>query len=198
MRQRAQSGMTLLEALIAAAIFAITAGAVVSSVLFFYRTNRSAIEQAFAIDSGRKGVTIMVRDIREAAYADDGSFLLSAFGTSTITFFSDVDRDSSVERIRYFLDGTNLKKGQIEASGNPPIYDPQKEKIAVVSDYVRNNEQNVSVFTYYTKSGAQITNFTAATSVSRVVVNLIINIDSDTLPGDFTLRSSATLRNNTQ
>lgn len=191
-----QSGMSILEALIAVAVFAIAMGAVVSSVLFFYRANRSAIEQAFAIDSGRKGVAFMVRDIREAAFADDGSFPVSSFGTSTLTLYSDVDRDSSVERVRYFLEGTNLKKGHLEAAGNPLVYDPQKETVSVVSDSVRNSAQGVPVFTYFTKGGAEITDFTAATTVSRVTVNLIININEDTLPGDFTLRSSATLRNN--
>lgn len=193
---RTQTGMSILEALIAVAVFAIAMGAVVSSVLFFYRANRSAIEQAFAIDSGRKGVSLMVRDIREAAFADDGSFPVSSFGTSTLTLYSDVDRDSSVERVRYFLEGTNLKKGHLEATGNPLVYDPQNETVSVVSDSVRNGAQGVPVFTYFTQGGSQITDFTAATTVSRVTVNLIININDDTLPGDFTLRSSAALRNN--
>lgn len=187
-------GLTFLETLITLAIFALIMVSIVNSVLLFYRANRSSIEQAYQIESARKGVNLLVRDVREASYGEDGSYPLSAISSSSVTFYADTDRDSSVEKIRYQLSGVSLMRTVTDASGNPPTYTGTGTTTAV-SNFVRNNSQNVPIFQFFDASTTEITSASNIVRIISVTINLIINVTPSRDPGEFTLRSSATLRN---
>ena len=189
-------GFTLIETITFITVFTLVIIVIISSVLYFYRTNTYTVEQSFAVNSARKGIEFMVRDIREATYSDLGSYPLIDGSSYFIYFYSDIDRDDNIERIRYFLDGTTLKKGVTKASGNPLAYNDANETISVISEEVRNEQQSVPIFNFYDKSGGEIFNVPLnITSVAFVTVNLIVNINPARLPNEFTLRSSAALRN---
>ena len=187
-------GLTLLESLITLAIFTLIMAAIVNSVLLFYRANASSIEQAYQIESARKGVNLLVRDIRETSYAEDGSYPLSAISSSSLTFYADTDRDTAVEKIRYQLSGNSLMRTVTDPSGDPPTYSGTGTT-TMVSEYVRNTTQNVSVFQFFDASSTEITSASDIVRIISVTINLIVNVTPDRDPGEFTLRSSATLRN---
>jgi len=113
-------------------------------------------------------------------------------------FYSDVDSDSNVELVRLFLDPTvvEFKKGVTSASGTPLTYVGQPELIFVLGENVRNIEDNTDVFAYYRSDGTQVTDLTAdLLDISFVETTLITNVNPNRAPNDFTLRSSATIRN---
>lgn len=184
-----------MEMLVVVSVSSLVMGMIVASILYFYRSNTNTLEQALQIESARKGITQAVRDIREATYGDDGSYPIAAFATSSLTFYSDVDRDSSTERIRYFLQGSTFKKGVINPTGSPAVYNPATEEISIVSEYTRNGDQNIPIFRYYTASSTEITTFATTTGIAFISINLVVNVNPARLPGEFTLKSSATLRN---
>lgn len=188
-------GFTFVEMIVVVAITGVIMVAITSSVIFFYRTNDNLVEQVLAINNARKGVQLMVRDIREAAYGDDGSFPVIAIAPTAFSFYSDIDRDNYTERIRYYLTGDILYKGVTNPSGDPLTYDDADEEVSLVSQYVRNDEESVSIFTYYDSQGDEITDPGALSEVAFVKVNMIVNVNPTRLPEEFTLRSSATLRN---
>ncbi|MFC1730826.1 PilW family protein [candidate division KSB1 bacterium] len=190
-----QKGFSLIETVVVLAIFVIIMGAIVYSVKFFYKSNTHALEQSYAITSARKGVESMVRSAREAAYSDEGAYPVISMATSSFSFYSDIDSDIFIEKIRYFLDGTDLNRGVIDSSGDPLTYDDLNEEISTVSDDVRNIDESVVLFTYYDESGSEITNTASTTDVRYVVVDVVIDVNLLRLPDIFTLRSSATLRN---
>ena len=187
-------GLTLIETIVTVAIFAIIMVAIADSVRFFYRANTSSIEQSYQIESARRGVEFLVRDLREASYGDDGSYPISAISSTTITFFSDTDKDAYIERMRYGVDGTTLYRNQLESSGTPPTY-TGSGATSTVSEYVRNFEEGVPIFSYYDENGVEITDYNEVDEVRSVVVNLVVNIQPIRAPEEFTLRSSANLRN---
>lgn len=187
-------GLTLIETIVTVAIFALIMIAITDSVRFFYRANTSSIEQSYQIESARRGVEFLVRDLREASFGDDGSYPIADISSTTITFFSDTDKDAYIERMRYSVDGTTLYRNQVESSGNPPVYTGHGAT-STVSEYVRNFEEGVAIFSYYDESGVEITNYDEVDEVRSIVVNLIVNIQPIRAPEEFTLRSSATLRN---
>lgn len=188
-------GYTIVEMLVVIAITAIVIAVITDSILSFYRANTNTLEQAVQVDEARRGVDRMVRDLREAAYADDGNYPLVAMSSTSLTFYSDVDRDYSAERVRYWLNGSVLRKGVINATGTPPAYNSADEQVSVISEYVRNSAQSVPVFRYFNASSTEVTAGTATTSISYVQMNLVINVDQYRLPGEFTLRSNAAFRN---
>lgn len=190
-----KKGISLIETIITVGIFALIMTVIVLSLLFFYRANAFNIEQAFAVSSGRKGVEQMVKFIREATIGEDGSFPVAEIGTSTITFFSDVDLDNNVEKVKFELSGTDFFKEVTNASGDPLGYSPTPDSVSTISENVRNIQDNTDIFEYFDSNGALISDFTRLTDVAFVRVTLIVNINPSRLPNEFTLRSSATLRN---
>lgn len=188
-------GLTFIEMLITIACFAIVMVAVTESILFFYRANTSSIEQAYQIESARRGINVLMEDLREATYADDGSYLLASIASSSVVFYVDTDHDASVERVRYALVGTQLVRTVTEASGSPPTY-TGSTATSTVSDYVRNVEQGRQLFRYYGTNGGEITDFAnGIADVRSVTISLVVNVVPVRAPGDFTLQSSATFRN---
>lgn len=192
---RTQRGYTLIEMLVTLMLSTLVLVTVVESVLYLYRANANTIEQAFALTSARRGTERLVRDIREASFSDTGAYPLISMDANELIFYSDIDRDNSIERVRYFLQGSNLILGQIEATGTPPVYDPNDEVLSVVSEDVRNTEQGVDIFEYYDVEGDAIADYAQIVEVRFITVTLIVNVNPSRMPNEFTLRSSATLRN---
>jgi len=188
-------GFTILETLVLLAVFTMIVIAIVSSLRYVYRGQRFAFEQADATRSARTGVERIVRDVREASYADDGAYPVVSMATSSIAFYSDYDNDNRIERIRYFLDNTDLKRGITESAGDPPVYATSTETVSIVSDNVRNNIVSVPLFTYYDTQGALMSDYTDIDALAFVLVRLVVNLHPERAPNDFELRSSAALRN---
>lgn len=192
--KRLNRGLTLLETLMWVGIFTIVFGAVTSATLSFYRANRYTLGQAFAVSSGQRGLNDMMRVIREAAYASDGAYPIISMAADQFSFYADVDADASIEKIRYFLQGTTLVEGIVDASGDPPAY-TGAEATSTIAEYIRNIEQATSTFRYYDQNGALMTDFSKVADVRFVTVNLIVDTDTTQLPPNMTLRSSAGIRN---
>ena len=192
---RSSKGMTLLEAIIWLGVFVVILTAIVSSLRYTYRGQRFAFEQADATRSARVGVERSVRDLREASYADNGAYPIVSLATSTATFYSDYDNDEKIERIRYFLDGTDLKRGIIESAGDPAVYATSSEEVSVLSTDVRNSALGTPLFTYFDRDGTEVVDLTDVDALAFVLVRLVVNLHPERAPDDFELRSSAALRN---
>ena len=124
-----ERGFTLVETMVVVVIYALVIYAIFQSILMFYKFNAYAIAQSHQVDTARRGMDTMVRDMREMTFADDGTFPLAFMGKNKIGFFSDIDRDNSVEYIEYELSTTTILKKRIYgATGNPPVYSSTPEK----------------------------------------------------------------------
>lgn len=186
--------MTLIEAVIWISMFTVAMSAIVTSVIYFYRSSNFAIQEASAISAAQHGMDLMVRTIREASYASDGAYPVAAIATSSFTFYADVDSDSAIERVHYYLNNKSLIKGVADPTGDPPTY-PVAEATTSISESMRNFDENVALFTYYNKTGGLITDYTKRGDVRFVTLNVIVDIDPNRTPTTTSLRSSAALRN---
>lgn len=188
-------GFTLIETLVFMSIFVVIVGILVSSLTIFYRSNEYNLEQAVAVNSARKGVELMVRELREVTFSEEGSYPIIDMSTTSISFYSDTDRDDGIERIRYTLMGNEFRRAQTDATGVPLQYNNLDEATSTVAYDVRNNEQGIPIFDYFNSEGNQILDMNSIADVAFVRVNLVVNINPIRLPNEFVLRSSATLRN---
>ncbi len=192
--QLPQSGMTLIEAIVWIVVFLAAVWAIVGSILTFYRANTYTLQQAEAVSEARRGIERMVATIREANYSSQGAYPIIAMSTSSLSFYADIDDEPLVERVRYFVEGIQLKRGVIEPTGDPPAY-TSGETIDVVSNYVRNLTQGVNTFQFFDSAGLLITDMSKVTDIRFVRLDAVVNVDPFRLPNELTLRSSATLRN---
>jgi prepilin-type N-terminal cleavage/methylation domain-containing protein len=190
------AGFTLVEMMVVIGIFTIVMFALFQSIDMFYRYNAYAIAQANQVDLARRGMDIVIRDIREMTFADDGTFPLAIMQPHKIGFYSDIDRDNSVEYVEYELATTTVfKKRVYGASGNPPVYSTTPESTQILSNYVQNMNQATSTFYYYDNTGKLATPTSTVTDIVYVGSQIIVNIDPIRDPGQFMLRSAAALRN---
>lgn len=186
--------MTILEVYVWVGIFIVAMIAIMSSLLYFYRANSYALEQTTAVTSAQRGLEQIVKTIREGAYSSQGAFPIVSIAAHDFVFYADVDNDALIERVHYYVSGTNLMRGVLDPTGNPPDY-TGVETMSVVSDYVRNVSDGYATFRYYDELGAEITNYTNWNAVRFVKVTLAVNVNVPTLPNPLVLNSSAAIRN---
>jgi hypothetical protein len=91
---------------------------------------------------------IIKKELRKMETSNLGSYPLEKANNNEIIFYSNIDEDNLVERIRYFFDNDLLKKGIIKPSGNPLSYNPTQEEIKVV---LNNLKREDSYFEYFNK-----------------------------------------------
>lgn len=84
-------------------IFALVMGVVTAFVVMAYRVYGYSWQQTVAINEARKGIEVMVKEIREARTGDDGSYPIKKTEDKEFIFYSDIDKDGEIERVRYFL-----------------------------------------------------------------------------------------------
>lgn len=186
-------GFTIIEMLVYIAIFTFAMGAVSGLLIYFYRSNTYVLQKSYAINSARKGIETMSREIREATYSDVGAYPVIEAQSQSFSFYSDIDRDENVEKVRYFLDGTNFKKGETKASGQPLVYDEADEVISIISDNVRNGAE--SIFTYYNASSTEVADLGEIADIKLIKTTLIVDVNPVKAPENFTLTTSAQIRN---
>ncbi len=102
-----KQGFTLVETVVAISVFTLILGALFGLVTMAYRTYGYTWEQSLAIDEARRGIEIMVKEIREAKSGDNGSFAIERADDKQFIFYSDIDNDGKTERVRYFLGSIN-------------------------------------------------------------------------------------------
>src|SRR4051812_8798691 len=111
---------TLIELLVVIAITSLVGLTINSLITNFYRDNAYILEETTAIDSAHTGLRTSFQDLREASYGADGSYPIQNAATSTITFFSDINGDGTVEKIRLYVANGAFYRGVTEPAGSPP------------------------------------------------------------------------------
>ncbi len=187
-------GFTFIEMIVVVAMFTILSLTVTSTIVQFYKTNAYAVAQSSEVQSASHAMKLVIRDIREATYADNGSFPVVSASSNNFVFFSDIDRDNSVERVEYVLVGTKLMKYITNAAGSPLSYSGTPSETHTISEFIRNIAQATPTFRYFDSTDTEISG-SDVTEIVSVGVGIIVNVDPNRSPGLFTLTSHATLRN---
>jgi hypothetical protein len=129
--------------------------------------------------------------------AEDGTFPIAVKEPHRIGFYSDIDKDNSVEYIEYQLaTTTTFYKRVYNPTGSPPVYNlstPDEEYI--LSTYVQNIVQNIPTFLYYDTNGVLLNAGSLLTDVRYIEAKIIVNIDPIRSPGEFMLQSGIAPRN---
>ncbi len=194
-----QNGFTVLELTVAVAIFAILSLAVSWLVIRSWRSNAVIWEQLTTQNDGRKAVKQVVDDVRRAEESSLGSFPIVLADDYELAFYANIDNDSIRERVRFWLDDSNLKKGIIEPTGNPLQYDIQTETEVIIASDVVNTTSSVPVFSYYDSSytGEESAMITPAniTDLRVVKVQLELEKDPTETPVPLHVESTVQIRN---
>lgn len=159
--------------------------------------NRFYAESVTAQEGARRAIKVMDKEVRALSPSSTGAYPIAQAGSSTFVFYSDVDNDSYKERIRYFVDGSSLKKGTIEPAGNPLAYNPADETFIELSHGFANDL--APLFSYYDADYDGTTDpLSDPIDVSSIrLLKITLMIDQDPLrpPGPITITTQITMRN---
>ena len=192
-------GFTLIETIVAIIVFTLALGAVFGLIMMAYQTQSYTWEQSQAIEEARRGVETMVKEIREARTGEDGSYTIYKTEDKEFGFYSDIDRDLDIEKVRYFiegdpdsLEGALFKKGVINPVGIPATYPTSSEAIVILAKYLRNTPP---IFRYFDENGDELPSPARRKDTTLMQVYLIINVDKNRPPQNFELKSEVQIRN---
>jgi prepilin-type N-terminal cleavage/methylation domain-containing protein len=189
-----KQGFSLIELMVAIGIFMIFVIASTAFIINGFKGSVFGYEQEDAIANARKAAGVMVKELRRAANSAKGNYIFDTVATNTITFYADTDDDGVTEKIRYFADGINLKKGWTKATGTPMDYIAANEKISTFAIYL--NNQSMPIFTYFDTNNAQIANPAAnKTKIRLVRTTLKINVTPWRAPQDYYYTADIQIRN---
>lgn len=180
--------------LVVIAIIGIITPALYGSILSLYRTHAHTYSQGLALYTATRTVQEIIRDVRGAAYAENGSLPLVDIASSTVTVYTDTDFDGKVERVRYFLSGTTVQKGVVEPTATSS-YPLDSETVVTLAGGIVNGETGASLFRYYTATSTEITSTANILDVRRIEVLLDARSPVVQNSAQVTVHSSASIRN---
>lgn len=140
-------GFTLVEVMMAIVMFAFIAGGASLFAVYYFQNYSFSFEENQLIGQTQSSFTTMIREIREARMADDGAWALAQTDDNTFVFYSDVTNDGRSDRIRYFIQGTELKKGVTQPTAVPVTYPTSNEIVTTIAYNVSNAGQ--PLFRYF-------------------------------------------------
>jgi hypothetical protein len=132
--------------------------------------------------------------------ASDGAYSIQTAGTSTLTFFNDLDNDGLKERVRYFKVGTILKRGLIKPTIAPVVYNTASETVSILTKFLQNTNTQ-PVFQYYddaytgNSASSSMTQPVVMMDVRLIKITLILDDSPIVFPRSVTVTSQVTPRN---
>ena len=192
------SGFTLVELLFFVGIFVmiyIAVSAMGTNIFIFNSTTSGSYQ---ATQNSQAILKVILKELREASPGANGAYPLVNTGSTTLSFFSDVDNDGVTEQITYTLIGTNLYRAVIKATGSPPSYlVANQSTTTLITNVVNGNSVPSFLYfdTYYTGTSTPLAQPVNPSAVKLIQVNQRIDIDPNRSPLPIIFSVQANIRN---
>lgn len=135
-------------------------------------------------------------EIRSIGQSSAGAFPIEVASSTTFTFFSDIDRDGLMERVRYTITSSTLQKGVIRPIGNPLTYPTSSETISSPIAHLLGSSSLFAYYdTNYTGTGAALSYPIDVTAIRSVMITFTADVSTSTTPRPTTLSTMVTIRN---
>ncbi|MDD5463548.1 MAG: prepilin-type N-terminal cleavage/methylation domain-containing protein [Candidatus Moranbacteria bacterium] len=198
-RNKNISGFTLVETLMAVAIFML---GIAATVMVFSKTVKN---KAYVLEMGKSSFVVsrsvgdLIGYLRRARQSDAGAYPIVSADSNELVVYSDYDKDTVTERLRISLSGGKVYlEIRRPSSTFPKTYaSGYEEPIELASQIV--NTVSDPMFSYYNKDYPEdpdSVNVPADVSEIRLVkIFLKINIDPNRAPDNIEQQSFVELRN---
>lgn len=197
---KSNSGMTLVEVLVAVGIFVVIMGAVAVFEKNVFSYQRSVSGSYIPVQDAQTILKTMSRELRMATQGADGAYAIQTAATNTIVFFADVAGDGVKKRIKYWYVPANavIYKTITTPSGTPPSYNNANTSTTTLIVNVR-NATSTPVFEYfdgsYNGNGNALAQPVITTAIRSIRINVTLDADPKQPPEPKTYGAQTTLRN---
>lgn len=203
------SGMTLVEVLIAITIFTVGIAGFTELFVRSWQNNHYAFEMGQSSSAVSQGLEKIGSYIKRVRQSDNGAYPIILADDDELIVYCDYDKDGNTERVRFYKEsytenGNNFSRimmGVREPSETFPITyaSGYMSPVAIVSHIMNNSSE--PIFYYYDRdyagSASQDPLETPAniTSVRLAKIYLKINIDPNRAPDNIEMQSFNEMRN---
>ncbi len=191
-----KSGFTLVEVIIVLAIMSALVTVVSTFQKDVFSLNFNIQSQLNAQLDARHLIKVMVTELRKTSPSISGAYPIELASSTGVTFYADVGNNGSIDRIRYFLSGSTIRKGVITPVGN--VYNAGSEVLTTIMNSVVASS-TLPIFQYYSSSydGTTVPLSVPVdiASIRLVKINIIIDNDPNRSPVPLVVTSNVTLRN---
>lgn len=189
-------GFTIIEVTVGMTITIIILGVLYALQYITASSQNLILDQSIKVELANSSMASLIREIRTARDGDNGAYAIENATNQSMTFYSDIDFDGQTEKVRYFINGTQLQKGVIEPTGYPVTYPAGSEEVEVVSDNVRNG--TLPLFYYFSGNfptvGTPLPVPADPDSIKLVRVHVRLNSKPNDPQGDYVLESNTAIR----
>ncbi len=190
------SGFTLVEMLVAIFSFTLISAGMIGLISVMFTTYKQQGGLLSDQDQARKVAFNIMAELRNCQTSSLGSYAIETAQDQQLTFYTNVDSDNAIEKIRYFVQTSQLWKGVTKLSGGS--YNPANE----VKTMVQNNLANgaAPLFYYYdgsyTGTQAALTQPVSVANIKFVVLKLMVyNKAGVKNTNTYTVTASGAVRN---
>lgn len=142
---------------------------------------------------------IMTTEIRSAGPSGNGAYPIDSASTSSFTFYSDINKDGSMDHVRYFLSSSTIYRGIIAPTGTPVTYPTSSEVITDLIDGVSTPTTSTPLFSYYdanyTGTQAALTAPIIVSNIRLVQISFQADIQQNKAPGPESFSTLVDIRN---
>ncbi|MFZ2188885.1 MAG: prepilin-type N-terminal cleavage/methylation domain-containing protein [Candidatus Moraniibacteriota bacterium] len=196
-----QKGLTLIETLVAIAIFAIGMEGFTLLFINTWKNNSYTLEMGQSSMAVSQGVNTIVGYLRSTRQSDSGSYPIKSADDDDIVVYSDYDRDGITERIHIYKSGTSILMGVTDPTTTMPKTYPSGDQQVFTLAVRIVNTSSEPIFYYYDRNYAGGLNQLPLTTPANVAdvrllkIHLKINIDPNRAPDNIELQTFVEMRN---
>ncbi len=191
-------GMSLLEVSVVIGITLIILMGAGTFIALSFKDQKILDDQLYGQREARRIVTEITNVVRTAESSSVGSYPIATATTSTLTVYANIDEDSLRERVRYWIQGSELRRGILKPSGNPLAY-TGTEQVTVLVHNVENAVKGIDTFQYFTESytgtGSPMVSPITIPNIRMVKVMVQIEKDQSKSPVPIRVESITQIRN---
>jgi len=189
-------GVSLIEILVVSAILGLITPVLLSFVWNSVGINRRVEGAIINQRNARQVMDLVKKELRKARSGAGNQYPLQLCEPNQIIYFSDIDDDGQIDRVRYYLEEGTFKRGVIKPVGeNYPI---ENEQLLTVMPHIQNDETQ-PIFSYYnsqfTGTGNSLVEPISCGEVRLLEIRFRIDTVLELAPGAFELRSMVHFRN---
>lgn len=196
-----RKGLTLVETLVAIAIFAIGLEGFTLLFINAWKNNSYTLEMGQSSMAVSQGVSTIVNYLRSVRQSDSGTYPIISANSNDLVVYSDYDRDGVTERIHIYKSGTDILMGVTDPTNTMPKTYPSGDQQVLTLAARIVNTSGEPIFYYYDKNyagGSAQTPLTTPANVADVrlvKIHLKINIDPNRAPDNIELQTFVEMRN---
>jgi len=183
-----KKGLSLIEILVTMGIFIIVIIMAGDFIVTGFRATRFESEQDMAIQSARNGLDVISREVRGANQSEQGDYPLARIEEEDFIYYADVDDDGLMERVRYYLIGTNLYR--VVTEPGPLGNYSTTPATTTISQYM--NNQDEPIFSYFDNNYDETS---IINQVRLIKAYLVVNVTPTVMPNDYIVETDVHLRN---